>query len=113
MNRCYLQNNNFIIEVDLCSTYKDLVVKQTFDENSKEDVFKISGERVIKEASPDAEIVFDFINKRETYKNFKFEIRIKKSNYDIANIGKEWKERMENGVLILEFNVKQKRKKKN
>lgn len=113
IHRCYVQDKFFIIEIDICSEYKDLSVDKAFEMSTKEDVFKISGERVIKDTMDDDRIKYDFVDKRETYKKFKLEIKIKKSDYNISNIKNEYTEFMEYGILFLTFNLSFKNKKKN
>lgn len=111
IHRCYIQDSNLIIEIDICSDYKDLSVDKAFEVSTKEDIFKISGERVIKSTMDDGEIMYDFVDKRETYKKFKLEVKIKKSEYNISNIKNDWKENMEYGILFLSFNLSFKNKK--
>lgn len=113
MHRCYISDNNLVIEIDLCSEYKDLKVEQVYDQSTKEDVFQITGERIINNMIKKEAIIFDFVDKTEAYKNFKLEIRIKKGKYNISNIKKDYKEELEFGILFLIFNVSFKKNKIN
>jgi len=114
MHRCYILDNNLVIEIDLCSNPLNLECKKTLDESTKEDVFQITGERMFENMAKEDEIIFDFVDKTETYKNFKLEIRIKKANYNISNIKNEpSKIELEFGILSLTYNVVFKKKKTN
>ena len=108
MYRYYKQDNNFIIEIDLCSKYKDLLVKQTFDKATKETTFKIKGERILKgkEENKNFKSCVDFINKRETFKKFHLEIKIKLSQLEIKHVYKEYEIKMNYGILYLIFKIK-------
>jgi hypothetical protein len=111
MHRCYISDNNLVIEIDLCSDFKDLKVEQTYDQSTKEDVFQITGERNITNMLKEGQIIFDFMDKTEAYKNFKLEIRVKKAKYNISNIKKDYKTDLEFGILFLIFNLSFKKKK--
>ena len=109
-HRCYIQDNQFVIEIDLCSEYENLKVEKCLKEDTKEDVFIITGERKILNTEKENEILFDYVDKTETYKGFKLEVKIKKSDYGISIIKNEWKEEMKFGILIITFDVKFRRK---
>jgi len=68
--RYYKKEDSLIIEIELCSDYSGLSVKQQFDKNTKETLFKITGERKI-DSGENKEIYYTFGNKRENYKKFK------------------------------------------
>ena len=106
-HRYYKTGNSFVIEIDLCSKYKDLKVKKTFDDNAKIDKFEISGERIVK-INTNKLSFYDYVDKREKYKKFKLEIKLKKSDYKINYIYNEFTEKMKYGVLFLTFKIKNK-----
>ena len=109
MYRYYKKDNKFIIEIDLCSKYKDLLVKQYFDKITKETIFKISGERILKgkEENEQFKSCIDFINKRETFKKFHLEIKIKLlSQLGIKHVYKEYESKINYGILFLIFKIK-------
>ena len=105
-HRCYIQDEHFVIEIELCSDYEKLNVIKRLKEDTKEDIFTITGERKIINTAKENEIIFDYVDKTETYKGFKLEAKIKKSDYNISNIKNEYKEEMKFGILLLTFDVR-------
>lgn len=107
--RYYKKDNNFIIEIDMCSKYKDLVVKQFFDRSTKETNFIITGERILEGKNGkenNYKGCITFINKRETFKRFHLEIKVKLSSLGIKHVYKEFDKQMNYGILFLSFKIK-------
>ena len=100
--RYYKKEDSLIIEIELCSDYSGLSVKQQFDKNTKETLFKITGERKI-DSGENKEIYFTFGNKRENYKRFKLELKIKLKELGIGHLKEGYKEVMKFGILFLDF----------
>ena len=100
--RYYVYEDSLIIEMEMCSNYTDLQVKQQFDKISKETIFTITGERMIEDEDKKDEIV-NFGNKRENYKKFKLELRIKLKDIGIEHLEKECEKEMKYGILYLKF----------
>ena len=100
--RYYKKEDSLIIEIELCSDYSGLSVKQLFDKNTKETLFKITGERKI-DSGENKEIYFTFGNKRENYKRFKLELKIKLKELGIGHLKEGYKEDMKFGILFLDF----------
>ena len=100
--RYYQKEDSLIIEIELCSDYSGLSVKQQFDKNTKETLFKITGERKI-DSGENKEIYFTFGNKRENYKRFKLELKIKLKELGIGHLKEGYKEVMKFGILFLDF----------
>ena len=100
--RYYKKEDSLIIEIELCSDYSGLSVKQLFDKNTKETLFKITGERKI-DSGENKEIYFTFGNKRENYKRFKLELKIKLKELGIGHLKEGYKEVMKFGILFLDF----------
>ena len=100
--RYYKKEDSLIIEIELCSDYSGLSVKQLFDKNTKETLFKITGERKI-DSGENKEIYFTFGNKRENYKRFKLELKIKLKELGIGHLKEGYKEGMKFGILFLDF----------
>lgn len=99
--RYYRNENDFIIEIDLCSKYNKLEISQVFDRSTKETIFKISGERKIELDGKSY-----FINKRESYKNFKLEIKVILAKIGFKHVNKECEKNLSYGILFLTFNGK-------
>ena len=99
--RYYKNENNFIIEIDLCSKYNNLKIQKIYDISSKETIFKISGERLI-EIEKEEEKSY-YINKRKSYKNFKLEIKVKLTKFGIKHIEQEPETKLNYGILFLIF----------
>jgi HSP20 family molecular chaperone IbpA len=100
--RYYKKEDSLIIEIELCSDYSGLSVKQQFDKNTKETLFKITGERKI-DSGENKEIYYTFGNKRENYKRFKLELKIKLKELGIGHLKEGYKEVMKFGILFLDF----------
>ena len=100
--RYYKKEDSLIIEIELCSDYSGLSVKQLFDKNTKETLFKITGERKI-DSGENKEIYYTFGNKRENYKRFKLELKIKLKELGIGHLKEGYKEVMKFGILFLDF----------
>lgn len=98
--RYYVKDDNFIIEIELCSEYNNLVIKQKFDKDSKETIIKITGERKI-EKLPEYEEHFNFGNKRDNYKKFKLELKIRLKELGINHLNKDFDQVLKYGVLFL------------
>jgi len=104
LHRYYSKGNYFIIEIQLCSKYDNLVVNHEFDRNSKETKFYISGKRILN--IKDVENNY-LSNERKNYKNFKIEFKIKLSEFEIRTIDKEPESlKMEYGILFIIYKCK-------
>jgi len=100
MYRYYVKDDSFIIEIDLCSNYIDLNVMQKFDKNTKETIFTITGERNIENVEEYEELI-SFGNKRENYKRFKLDIKLKLKDIGIKHLKKDYNIEMKLGILFL------------
>ena len=98
--RYYVKDSTFIIEIELCSKYNNLSIKQKYDKDTKETLVKITGERII-EKVPDYEVHFNFGNKRDNYKRFKLELKIKLKELGISHLSPDFTQEMKYGVLFL------------
>jgi HSP20 family molecular chaperone IbpA len=107
MHRSYVLQQKLIIEIDLCSDIDYENLKVDIDKSTKDNVIKIRGERKnIEEKENDTEILLNLVNKREAYKSFELEIRIKKALfYVIKCIEKE----INYGILFITFEIKKKK----
>ena len=102
--RYYNHEDSLIIEIELCSDYEDLKVTQQYDKISKETLFTITGERIIEdEGEKNGELIFDFGNKRENYKRFNLQLKIKLKDIGIKHLEKKYEEEMQYGILFLRF----------
>ena len=103
--RYYIKNDDsFIIEIDLCSNYNELKVKQKFDKITKETKFIITGERdIFNEEKEECEELINFGNKRENYKRFKLEIKIKLKNIGIKHLKQDCNKEVKFGILFLTY----------
>ena len=98
--RYYVKDSTFIIEIELCSKYNNLSIKQKYDKDTKETLVKITGERII-EKVPDYEVHFNFGNKRDNYKRFKLELKIKLKELGISHLSPDFTQELKYGVLFL------------
>ena len=102
--RYYIYEDSLIMEIELCSNYTDLLVKQQYDKNSKETIFTITGERIIEDdEGKNNEVIFNFGNKRENYKRFNLQIKIKLKEIGLKHIEKEYAKEIKYGILFLKF----------
>ena len=102
--RYYKFENYFIIEIDLCSKYKNLEVLCNYNRELKETVFNIKGNKILDIKEDDNSY---YINKRSDFKIFKLEIKVKLENYGIKHIHKKkgHKAEMNHGILYIIFEV--------
>ena len=98
--RYYVKQDIFTIEIELCSKYNNLLIKQKFDKDTKETILIITGERII-EKMQEYEYHFYFENNRENYKRFKLEIKIKLKELGIHHLNKDFEKELKFGILFL------------
>ena len=98
--RYYIKDDSFIIEIDLCSYYSDIKATRKFDKITKETIFTITGSRDIFKGEECEEII-NFGNKRENYKRFKLEIKIKLTDIGIKHLKKDYNIDIKFGILLL------------
>ena len=98
--RYYVKKYIFIIEIELCSKYNNLLIKQKFDKDTKETILIITGERII-EKMQEYESHCCFENNRENYKRFKLEIKIKLKELGIHHLNKDFEKELKFGILFL------------
>ena len=108
--RYYKMDNQFIIEIDICSKLKEnsLKVKHRRDKDSKEyEKFKISGERLIsgKKKNEDVKVIYNFINKRENLKKFNLNFKVKLNDFDLRFLPSEYVEEIKFGILFIYFKI--------
>ena len=99
MYRYYNKNNYFIIEIQMCSKYKDLKIEKTFVMSTKEYKLIITGERIIEEEKS-ISTIFD---KRENFKRFKLEILTKLEELGEKTLNGKYKEILKYGILFLVY----------
>jgi hypothetical protein len=100
LHRYYTKGNYFIIEIQLCSKYDKLAINHSFDRDSKETIFRISGERILNDRDENENNYLT--NKRKNFKHFKIESRIKLSDLGVKHITKEPKmTQMKYGILFI------------
>ena len=100
LHRYYTKGKYFIIEIQLCSKYDKLVINHSFDRDSKETIFRISGERILNDKDENEN---DYLtNKRKNFKHFKIESRIKLSDFNVKHITKVPENiQMKYGILFI------------
>ena len=108
--RYYKMDNQFIIEIDICSKLKEnsLKVKHRRDKDSKEyEKFKISGERLIcgEKKNEDVKVIYNFINKRENLKKFNLNFKVKLNDFDLRFLPSEYVEEIKFGILFIYFKI--------
>jgi len=102
LHRYCKKGKYFIIEIQLCSKYDNLVINHSFDRDSKETVFRVSGERILNIKDENKYLT----NKRKNFKHFKIESRIKLSDFGIKHITKEpEKKTMKYGILFIIYKI--------
>ena len=107
--RYYKNNNNeFIIDIEICSKLKEKVnVKKSIDKDPNETLLIISGEKMLKGEKEEGDYIpiHEIINNRENLRKFKLKIKIKNEEMGIHGISKKYREEFNYGILSLIFKI--------